>query len=141
MNETEIIQQQLDIERRHFAQVAQACAGALDAQGRAREPLLGACADYLEFALTRLQSQTAAEARSRLRSARTADAAAAAGPWQAFLELFDKACHEHFAAIDAMRARNEPVARWRALARLDADAIVAERERFAHVRSGLPSPP
>jgi len=141
MNETEIIQQQLDIERRHFAQVAQACASALSAQGRAREPLLGACADYLEFALTRLRSPTAAEARSRLRSARTADAAAAAGPWHAFLELFDKACRDHIAAIDGLRARNEPVARWRALASLDADAIVAERERFAQVQSELPSPP
>lgn len=141
MNEAEIIQQHLDVERRHFAQVAQACASALRARGAAGEPVLGACLDYFEFALARLRSPAAAEARTLLNAARTADAAVSATPWEAFLRLFHTACSDHFAAIDALRTRNESVTRWRALSGLDADVIVAERERFSNVQARLSSLP
>ncbi|HZO21852.1 MAG TPA: hypothetical protein VFB37_05050 [Steroidobacteraceae bacterium] len=141
MNEIQIIQQHLAIERQHFAQVVAACTTALAAPRAAHEPLIEACAQYFEFAVTRLQPDAIAAARARLQAARKADPDRLSEHWQAFLQMFTAACNERFATIDELAKRNESVAQWRNIGRLDAESIVGERERFARVQAGLSGAP
>jgi len=41
--------------------------------------------------------------------------------------------------LEALLARNVPVTEWRAVSRIDADSIFAERARYARVKAALPT--
>ncbi|HEY3786786.1 MAG TPA: hypothetical protein VGL55_16030 [Steroidobacteraceae bacterium] len=140
MNEIQLIQQQLATERQHFSAVRELFAAALAAQPGTEESLMHACVEYFEFALMRLPTPQSSTGQARLKAARTADAVTAPWRWQQFLEAFGEACTEHFNSIDVPGAHRESVLHWRSVARLDADAIVGERERFARIQARVSSP-
>ncbi len=128
MNEIQIIQNQLATERLHFAEVARACATALDQINFAPgSELARSYADYFEFAVTRLPGMTTAP-----------PADASTGSWREFLRIFNETATRHFAAIDELTARNPPVTEWRAHSGIDADAIFTERARYARVKAAVP---
>jgi hypothetical protein len=145
MNEIQIIQQQLAAERAHFQEVAQACAarlgagsrgagapGAADSRG-ANDPgsegnFAAACADYFAFAVTRFDAPKAQQLATQL----------AGGPRPEFLRAFTEASRTHFERLDAMLTRNLPVTEWRAVSRIDADSIFAERTRYGRVKATIP---
>lgn len=129
MNEIQIIQKQLATERAHFEEVAQACANRLGADARsADDKFAAACADYFAFAVTRFEAPTARELAKQL----------AGGPRREFLQAFAEASRKHFERLDAMLTRNLPVTEWRALSRIDADSIFAERTCYSRVKATLP---
>jgi hypothetical protein len=160
MNEVQIIQQQLATERAHFDEVAQVCAahlragsrgannpgadgpsansrgagapGAADSRG-AIDPgsegnFAAACADYFAFAVTRFDAPKAQQLATQL----------AGGPRPEFLQAFTEASRTHFERLDAMLTRNLPVTEWRAVSRIDADSIFAERTRYGRVKATIP---
>src|ERR1700730_3810165 len=128
MNEIQIIHSQLATERLHFAEVANACAAALD-DGRfaARSEFAAACADYFAFAVTRLACNSRAPAPD-----------APADRWHDFLRAFNDQAAKHFGALDELLTRNLPVTQWRALSKIDADSIFTERAYFGRVKATLP---
>jgi hypothetical protein len=128
MNEIQIIQNQLALERLHFAEVATACASALD-KGNfwTQRELATACADYFVFAVTRLPGMSTPPR-----------ADASAEDWRDFLRLFNDQAAKHFAAVDQLLPRNIPVTEWRARSRIDADSIITERARYARVKAAVP---
>lgn len=131
MNEIQIIRQQLAIERAHFAEVAAACSDAIESGRFAAEgALASACADYLRFAAGRLPSgllpQTPPETSSPSHQ------------WLEFLQAFERSAASHFDTIDRLDTRNPSVLEWRTIARIDADAIVNERNGYLRVRAALP---
>jgi hypothetical protein len=145
MNEVQIIQQQLATERAHFQEVAQACAARLGANSRgagapgaadrrgAIDPgsegnFAAACADYFAFAVTRFDAPKAQQLATQL----------AGGPRPEFLQAFTEASRTHFERLDAMLTRNLPVTEWRAVSRIDADSIFAERTRYSRVKATIP---
>jgi hypothetical protein len=164
MNEIQIIQKQLATERAHFEEVAQACANHLGAEGRsaagrsadtrnadgrtseglsaagrgadsasaggssAGDNFAAACADYFAFAVTRFDAPTAQQLTAQL----------AGDPRPAFLQAFAQASRKHFERMDAMLTRNLPVTEWRAVSRIDADAIFTERTCYSRVKATIP---
>jgi hypothetical protein len=156
MNEIQIIQQQLATERAHFDEVAQVCAARLgadslaaDARGAsangpdadgpradsrgANDPgsegnFAAACADYFAFAVTRFDAPQAQQLATQLTR----------GPRPEFLQAFTEASRTHFERLDAMLTRNLPVTEWRAVSRIDADSIFAERTRYSRVKATTP---
>jgi hypothetical protein len=56
-----------------------------------------------------------------------------------FLAAFTEASRRHFEKLDAVLARNLPVTEWRAVSRIDADSIVAERARYSRVKATIPT--
>jgi hypothetical protein len=144
MNESQIIQKQLATERAHFAEVAQACAAWLGAGGRsagghraddastggssADDTFVAACADYFAFAVTRFDATKARQLAAQL----------AGGPRPEFLQAFTEASRQHFERLDAMLSRNLPVTDWRAVSRIDADSIFAERTLYSRVKATIP---
>lgn len=125
MNEIMVIQKQLATERAHFAEVARLCGpdGAGDSQ------FVAACTDYFAFALTRFEPAVAERLAATLAGGLNAE----------FLSAFAAGARIHFEKLDAMFARNLPVAQWRAVARIDADSIFAERARYARIKAALPT--
>jgi hypothetical protein len=137
MNEIQIIQQQLATERLHFSEVANACAVALDSGSlTAGGEFATACADYFAFAITRLPGIASGRAALKLEAARS-DGSAAEG-WREFLSVLRDEAGKHFAAVDSLLARNLLVTEWRAVSKIDADSIFAERARYDRVKSTLP---
>jgi hypothetical protein len=134
MNEIQIIQQQLATERAHFDEVAQVCAAQLRAGSRGTDCLsadgkfAAACADYFAFAVTRFDALKAQQLATQL----------ASGPRPEFLQAFTQASRTHFERLDAMLTRNLPVTEWRAVSRIDADSIFAERTRYSRVKATIP---
>jgi hypothetical protein len=145
MNEIQIIQQQLATERSHFDEVARVCAAHLRAGSGgadgARADNRGAidpgsegnfgaaCADYFAFAVTRFDAPKAQQLATQL----------AGGPRPEFLQAFTEASRTHFERLDAMLTRNLPVTEWRAMSRIDADSIFAERTRYSRVKATVPA--
>ena len=126
MNETQIIQKQLATERAHFTEVAQLCARAARS---APADFATACTDYFAFALTRFEPRVTARLAAAL----------ARGLETGFLSDFEHSARAHFEKLDALFTRNAPVTEWRAVARIDADSIFAERTRYARVKATLPT--
>jgi hypothetical protein len=127
VNEIQIIQSQLATERAHFAEVANACAAALDRNNFIPGGELAlACAEYFAFAATRI-------------SASPTSPGATAGPesWRHFLRGFIDASTRHFAAIDTLLTQNLPVTEWRARSGIDADSIFTERAHYARVKAAV----
>lgn len=126
MNEIQIIQNQLATERAHFAEVARLCAaGGVSGSSE----FATACTDYFAFAVTRFDPTVAARLAATL----------AGGLNAGFLSEFDESAHAHFQKLDALLTRNVPVTEWRAVSRIDADSIFAERTRYARVKATLPT--
>jgi hypothetical protein len=125
MNEIQIIQKQLATERTHFAEVSQLCA----ASGLNGADFAAACTDYFAFAVTRFEPAVAERLAATL----------ARGLDSAFLSDFDASSRAHFERSDALLTRNVPVTEWRAVSRIDADSIFAERTRYARVKATLPT--
>jgi hypothetical protein len=125
MNEIQIIQKQLATERAHFTEIAQLCA----ASGVSGADFATACTDYFAFAVTRFDPAVAERLSATL----------ARGLNPGFVSEFDASARDHFQKLDALLARNVPVTQWRALARIDADSIFAERTRYARIKATLPT--
>lgn len=125
MNEIQIIQKQLATERAHFSEITQLCAAA----GTGGGSFATACTDYFGFAVTRFEPRVA----ERLA------AALAQGLSAGFLSEFAQSSQAHFEKLDALLLRNAPVTEWRAVSRIDADSIFAERTRYARVKAALPT--
>jgi hypothetical protein len=138
MNEIQIIQKQLATERAHFEEVAQACSHRLLSGGReagagaggssADDNFAAACADYFAFAVTRFDAPTAQRLTAQL----------AGGPRREFLQAFTEASGKHFEQLEAMLQRNLPVTEWRAVSRIDADSIYAERTCYSRIKATSP---
>ena len=138
MNEIQIIQQQLATERLHFAEVANACASALDSESlTGASEFTHACTDYFGFAVTRLDADC--KSGGQLATARSADAAAAEGAWREFLREFNADIERHFKDLDENLTRAAPITQWRVLSRIDADSIYTERELYERVKKTLPT--
>lgn len=133
MNEIEIIQQQLHAERQHFAEVVSACAQA----AAGGEELMQACVDYLAFALRRFDGESGSAALRKLESARMGDPPAGATHWRELLQWLSAQWHERNASLDAALAGSSQISQWRAVARIDADSILEERDRFSRVQASL----
>ena len=125
MNEIQIIQRQLATERAHFAEVTQLCAP----NGAGGSDFAAACTDYFAFAVTRFEPPVAERLAATL----------ARGLNAAFLGAFDESARNHFAKLDTLLTRNLPVTEWRAVSRIDADSIFAERARYARLKAALPT--
>lgn len=126
MNEIQIIQKQLATEHQHFTEVASIAAAVLS--GPVPTPaLLAACTDYFAFAMARFSPSICAALAIQLAKGVDAD----------FLSAFEAATGAHFAKIEPLLARNLPVTEWRALSRIDADSIFAERARYARVKEAI----
>jgi hypothetical protein len=123
MNETQIIQRQLATERAHFAEVTQLCA----ANGAGGSDFAAACTDYFAFAVTRFEPPVAERLAATLAHGLNAE----------FLSAFADRTRDHFEKLDAHLTRNLPVTEWRAISRIDADSIFAERARYARVKATL----
>ena len=121
MNEIQIIQNQLATERAHFGEITALCAAATSPTS------VGACTDYFSFAVTRFEPGVAEKLASQL----------AKGLDAAFLGAFDDACRAHFEKVDSLLGRSLPVTEWRAVSRIDADSIFAERARYTRVKTAL----
>lgn len=138
MNEIQIIRRQLAAEQLHFVQVANATAAALRSGAfTANTDFAAACADYFAFAVTRFGGDSTA----KLGAARASSggiAADADAHWQEFLLAFNEESRKYFAAVDDLLARNPLVTEWRAMARIDADSIFAERKHYGRVTAMLP---
>jgi hypothetical protein len=128
MNEIQIIQKQLATEHEHFTEVA-SLAGAFISGPLPARNFLAACTDYFAFAITRFAPRVFERLAAQL----------AAGPNADFLRAFEDATRAHYARIDPLLARNLPVTEWRALSRIDADSIFAERTRYARVKESIPT--
>jgi hypothetical protein len=126
MNEIQIIQKQLATERAHSGEIAQLCAAA---GTRGDASFAAACTDYFAFAVTRFEPATAERLAALL----------AQGVSTQFLSEFAQISQARFEKLDALLARNVPVTEWRAVARIDADSIFAERARYARVKAALPA--
>ncbi len=125
MNETQIIQRQLATERAHFAEVTQLCAP----NGAGGSDFAAACTDYFAFAVTRFEPPVAERLAATLAHGLNAE----------FLSAFEASTLNHFERLDANLTRNLPVTEWRAISRIDADSIFAERARYARVKATLPT--
>jgi hypothetical protein len=125
MNEIQIIQGQLATERAHFAEVTQLCAP----NGADGSELAAACTDYFAFAVTRFEPPVAERLAATLARGLNAE----------FLSAFEESARNHFAKLDTLLTRNQPVTEWRAVSRIDADSIFAERARYARVKATLPT--
>ncbi len=142
MNEIQIIQQQLATEKLHFSEVAAACAAAIDS-GRftAGSEFATACAEYFAFAVGRFTCKSGAHgtgaSTAPLREL-TPGADASEACWREFLPAFNDGAARHFTAIDQLQSGNLPVTEWRALSRIDADAIITERARYKRVKASIP---
>ena len=121
MNETQIIQTQLATERAHFAEVVQLCGP----NGAGSSDFAAACTDYFAFAVTRSEPPAAERLAATLARGLNAE----------FLSAFDTSARGHFQKLDGMLTRNLPVTEWRAISRIDADSIFAERARYARVKA------
>ena len=142
MNELDLLRGQLDTEMRHFSAVSCACGEVLQKEGSDADGFLRACLGYLAFAAERLQVGRApdSELTQALRSAQVANGgAAAARQWPQLGALLERQLQARQAAIRAARQRGATIAEWRALARLDADSIVREREQYQLLRQSRPA--
>ncbi len=164
MNEILLIRNQLAAERTHATAVVAACGQSLSREAPA---LRRACTDYLarvlasfeerDRRLTALCAQrpdedpllralreapAATGAVQRLHSALggepAADAAGAATRWREFARYFAAVWSVRRNVIEALLAPNTRVADWRALAGIDADSILEERDLYARVCAALP---
>jgi hypothetical protein len=128
MNEIQIIQNQLRIEKLHFAEIAGVCSQALD-QGRFATggDFARACGDYFTFAAARVRGSPTPPA-----------AEASTGQWREFLRAFTSAADKHFAPLEQPEAKGLLVTEWRARFPVDADSIVSERARYAGVKATMP---
>jgi len=128
MNEIQIIQQQLAQEKAHFAEIAAACSAAID-DGRleANDELAAAFADYFGFAAKRLRIGTATVPGAGMAPAR----------WLEFLRTLNEHSIAFFASVDQLVSRNVPVTEWRAVSRIDADTIYAERAAYKRLRMAI----
>src|SRR5262249_25602695 len=128
MNELQIIQNQLQTERRHLEQAAAACAAALNAvDTRTGERFLDACSGYFSFALAQADPE-----RIRLASAAPGllpVPKALDGPerWRSFLEACRWLMARHFDALQALQSESQSITTWRRRSGIDADSILAER--------------
>jgi hypothetical protein len=125
MNEIQSIQKQLATERAHFDEIAQLCAAA----GASGPSFAAACTDYFAFAVTRFEPAATERLAALL----------ARGVSGEFLSEFEQSSRVHFQKLDALLARNPPVTEWRAIPRIDADSIFAERARYARVKAAIPA--
>jgi len=139
MNELELLRGQLDTEMRHFSAVSCACSEILQKSCGGNQAFVRACLEYLAFAAERLQGERNSELTQVLRSAQAATGAAAANHCQRFDALLERQLQIRRAAVKAARERGATIAEWRALARLDADSIVREREQYQLLRRTQPT--
>ena len=134
MNELQLIQRQVDLERGHFLWVARACARGVGLTGSGyAAPFVSALIGYLDFALARLSAEPRLEAQLRELASSTDPRA-----WQSFAQEFNAIALSRFAVFDDLQARKATVAEWRATSGIDADSIVLERTLHTQLIAALP---
>jgi hypothetical protein len=162
MNETQLIRRQLALEREHLAAVAQA-ATRLSAPGSALAPFQQACAEYLACVLgwyaardrrlgalaaglgsedprcATVNEILARDGDSDEALARLAAAADDAAGWPHLLQFLAGPWSARRDALEGLLANDARVIDWRQIGGIDADGILEERTRFAHVLALLPA--
>jgi hypothetical protein len=149
MNEVQLIQSQLALERRHALEVAAECAAAVPSP-----ELRHACAEYLEQVLGWCEERErrlatlqhslpesgatpprapSGEAQRLLAGARSG------GDWIALAEFLRGGWAARREALEQWLAARARIADWRAVSALTADVILKERELYARTRSLRPS--
>jgi hypothetical protein len=128
MNEIQIIQGQLATERTHFAEVVAAGTRAQASGHSTADECVKACTAYFAFAVTRFEPDSARALAAKLTLGLSPD----------FLSAFADASRRHFATLDVMLTRQLPVTEWRAICRIDADSIFAERAHYSRVKAATP---
>jgi len=169
VNELDLIRDQLRAERTRATEVALACAASGTSEGlrqasvdylvfvltrfeerdqrlaeqyRGRPP-----SDPQRRTLEEIVSRsgTSREALAKLEAALVSDTAGGSTPvdrkqrWVEFGEFFVGPWRSRRDAIDALQERIPRVADWRAISFVDADSIMEERTRYAHVQPSLSS--
>ena len=145
MNELQLIQAQLSLERRHALEIAAECAGA------GHEEFRAACAAYLEQVLTWFAARDArladfagslpdrpspphgASGQNR-EALQLLAAARAGGDWKALAEFLRGPWSVRRAALEQWLAQTARIAGWRTVSALSADVILTERELYARTR-------
>jgi hypothetical protein len=178
MNELQLIREQVSTERRHMAEVKNACGTAIERgidTDTGLDEFCQACADYLVFILGRFNAQDQAHCEllrprlapddaanrrilddleetlqiSRGAIARLAAALDARRAGHMHAPEFVGACRDYVAFFNDVLSRRRHVIYhlfdrhygvedWRRASFVDADSILDERARYAHVRSKLP---
>jgi hypothetical protein len=166
MDETQLIRQQLALERAHLAAVARACTeilGAASGPDAVPGDFRPACEDYLACVLGRYAArdrrleQLAAAPGSQDPRYATADAllrgggsaaealdklrsaGSAAGGWRGFEEFLRGPWSARRDALEKLLARDSRAADWRLIGGIDADGILEERVRFARIAALMPA--
>jgi hypothetical protein len=152
MNELQLIQTQLALERRHAVEIAAECAG-----GAPGAEFLKACGDYLERVLgwfaerdqrfmTLAQSLPEGSATApcvpsgQSREALPLLAAArSGGDWAPLSDFLCGPWSQRRAALEQWLAEAARIADWRTVSALTADVILSERELYARTRRLRPS--
>jgi hypothetical protein len=146
VNEIQIIQQQLATEQQHFADVANAVAASIDtfpigAEAPDEGPfaaLFNALSDYFAFADKRWRTGLGTGTQT-VSTPPAQDSNGTKLPWLDFRKIYQGELQKRKLALAALSARNPPIAQWRAIAKIDADSIVTERELYARVKAALPA--
>jgi hypothetical protein len=167
MNESQLIRQQLALERAHLAAVARACAEILGGAtgqepavpgdfGHACEAYLGCVLRWYEARDQRLgqlaaglgsQDPRGSTVSALLASSGSASealqklgaAASTPGGWQGFEQFLRGPWSARRDALERLLAHESRAAHWRLIAGIDADGILQERVRFARIASLMPA--
>jgi len=140
VNETELIRRQIALEQQHTREALALC------QGQPDRELAAACIAYLQLIESRVRARSRAHAR-RLMELGALDEAESARVVRALtspenagdikLEELDTYTSnimtylDSVAHLDALAAARYGLSDWRAVAALDADAVLDERRRYA----------
>lgn len=166
MDELAILRHQVSTERRHMAEVKNACRAALGVEhGAGCGTFFGAAAAYLGFIMRRFHAQDQVHVELlRARLPRT-DASShallndlnamlvtsrealgtleqSADPERGireYVEFFDRALAKHRHALNPLLEKYYRIEDWRKASFVDADSILEEQDRFRAVQAVLPS--
>src|SRR5579872_2850285 len=134
MNEIDLIRRQLATECQHFAEVASDCA----ANVGSHPDFNRACAQYLAFAVTRMEGHAKpGPLQALLTAARAAPDSSPA--WKSFFAAFNEQLQKRIKDLDALAARNPLVTEWRSASGIDADSIVTERTLYNSMKATMPA--
>jgi hypothetical protein len=98
-----------------------------------------ATATFHALAALAARPGTSHQALILLETALAAPQEAAPAAWQAFAHYFNTTWYERREALENQLAQLRRLPEWRALCAIDADSILEERTRYAHVAAHLPA--
>lgn len=165
MDELAILRHQVSTERRHMAEVKNACRAALGIEhGGGCATFFAAAAEYLSFIMRRFHAQDQMhvellrarvprtdpshsllqELEATLASSRDALAALERSTdvqrgVRDYVDFFDRVLAKHRHALSPLLEKHYRIEDWRKSLFVDADSILEERDRFGAVHAALPS--